>query len=73
MPIATTAPVVPGQLIMVNCRGFVREVGPEMCTVELSELREQGRVGNPIFIYVPNHLVRPTPEQPKPLPPQVPE
>lgn len=59
--------------ITVNCRAIVREVGPELCTVELSELREQGRIGNPIFIYVPNHLIRPIEIQPKPLPPQIPD
>jgi hypothetical protein len=53
---------------MVQCRSTVREVGPELTVVELTELREQGKIGNPIFIYVPNHLVRPVEKAPQPMP-----
>jgi hypothetical protein len=62
------SPVKPGQTVQVNCRATVREVGPEITVVELSELREQGKVGNPIYIYVPNHLVHPTSAPPQPRP-----
>lgn len=66
-------PVPPGTVIWVNFRGIVREVGPELCVVELSELREQGRIAHPILIHVPHESIQPTQRQPRPLPPQIPD
>ena len=66
------SPVKPGMRVIIQCQGLVREVGPELCVIELVELMEQGRVSTPIYIYSPHKHIHPIQQQPKPPPPNKP-
>ena len=59
--------------IVLNTRCRLIEVGPEMSTVEFTELYQQGRLPRPFCMHVPNCEIKSSALPKEKLPPEVPQ